>query len=87
MAPAFGAFENRSGEPDDVDGVRHPWHLTGHFGCATHDIIGAFQRRTGRQLRGDDQEAAILLRDEPGGCTLKQEEPAGGNPARSAIAP
>ena len=64
-APAFGACVKVAPEnPDDVDPMRHARRAECDVGDAPHDLVGARQRGTGRQLRRDDEEAAVDLRDE-----------------------
>ena len=56
--------EGRAGESDDVHGVGDARHLQRDVDGAAVDLVGARQRRRRRQLRDDDEIAAVELRDE-----------------------
>ena len=80
IAPAFGALENVAPEkPTIVIACATPGTLRARLGRAAHHLVGTLERGARRQLRGDDQEAAILLRNEAGRRALKQEKSAGEN--------
>src|SRR5262245_12350371 len=56
--------KRRAGKADDVDGMRDPGDRQRDFDSLAVDLIGPRERRRRRQLRDDDQIAAIKLRNE-----------------------
>ncbi len=56
--------EGRAGEADDIHGMRDARHLERDVEHALLHLVGARQRRAGRQLHDDDDVAAVDLRDE-----------------------
>ena len=65
MAPAFGATgEGGAGKADDVHRMRDARRIQRDFHRAPVDVVGARERGRRRQLRDDDEIAAVELRDE-----------------------